>query len=232
MKRHRESSGHSAKRKLVAGFLVEGFLHIKDIRDIVLEYSAEFEGRRTLKIKIPWEINALAELQDGRIALACDDSMVRIFDLVTGECVQTLAGHTKRVSVLAVLSGGKLASGSWDGMVRVWDKDAHSSALVGHTDWVYALAVLPDGKLASGSADSMVRVWDPATGECLITLAGHTEGVFALAVLPDGKLASGSLDKTVRVWDMNTLECMLTLPPRFRRTVPDGDERRSGCGAR
>jgi WD40 repeat protein len=176
MKRRRESSGHSAKRKLVASFLVEGFLHIKDIRDIVLEYSAEFEGRRTLKIKIPWDINALAELHDGKIALACNDSMVRIFDLVTCECVQTLAGHTKSVRVLAVLSDGKLVSGSWDGMVRVWDKDAHSSALVGHTDWVYALAVLPDGKLVSGSWDKTVRVWDVASGACLFTLAGHAWG--------------------------------------------------------
>jgi hypothetical protein len=37
MKRHRKSTVRSTNRTRVVSFLVEGFLHIKDICDIVLE---------------------------------------------------------------------------------------------------------------------------------------------------------------------------------------------------
>jgi hypothetical protein len=44
---------HDEKRKRVARFLNDGHLPIKDLCDIILDYSAEFEGRQTFKIKPP-----------------------------------------------------------------------------------------------------------------------------------------------------------------------------------
>jgi WD40 repeat protein len=191
--------------------LVNGPLPIDGVCTIVLEYGAEFEGRRMREIKFPWGVGSIIELHDGKFALACDDEMVRVVDFESGECVHTLAGHTSLVRDLAVLPDGKLASCSWDRTVRVWDNNTCLFTLVGHTDWVSALVVLPDGKLASSSSDRTVRVWDVASGACLLTLVGHTSVVYALAVLPDGKLASGSTDATVRVWDAATGACLLTL---------------------
>lgn len=238
MKRRCESSARDAKRIRVASFLMEA-LPTKDLCDIILEYSVEFEGRRLREIKLQWECNALAELHDGKIALGCSDMKVRVLDPVGGDCLQTLAGHTGTVHVLAVLPDGKLVSGSSDNTVRVWDKDQCLLILAGHTDWVHALAVFPDGKLASGSWDHTVRVWED--GACLYTLEGHTGNVRALAMLPDGKLATGSGDKTVRVWDVASGACACSrlqathtqfmlwlrcLTASWRPVI----ERRCGCG--
>ena len=57
MKRRREpdvyTDEYSAWRMHVAIFLGQGPLRINDIVNIVLEYSAEFEGRRMCENKFP-----------------------------------------------------------------------------------------------------------------------------------------------------------------------------------
>lgn len=198
MERSLESSGHSAKRVRVVSCLTEGPSLPVELCNIILDYSSEFEGRRTHEITLQWECNAMVEIH-GKIALGCSDTMVRVLDLASGECVQTLAGHTRKVTVLAVMPDGKLVSGSNDNTVRVWENDRCAFALVGHTDWVSALTVLSDGKLASGSWDKTVRVWDVASSACLLNIFAGSY-VHALAALPDGKLASCSGDDKVRVW--------------------------------
>jgi WD40 repeat protein len=59
-----------------------------------------------------------------RIELASGsyDDTVRVWDTQTGQCQQTLEGHSHLVSsVVFSPDGSRLASGSHDGTVRVWD---------------------------------------------------------------------------------------------------------------
>jgi len=71
-----------------------------------------------------------------------------------GTHLQTLVGHTSRVSALAVGLDGKVLSGSDDGTIRVWaPTGTHLHTLMKHNDdarVVYALAVMRDGTLVSG----------------------------------------------------------------------------------
>jgi len=131
----------------------------------------------------------------GGSSLGSKDNTVRLWDTTTGTLLHTLAGHTDKVTCLAVLPDGTLASGSSDNTVRLWDTTTGTAlhTLAGHTYGVTCLAVLPDGTtLASGSYDSIVRLWDTTTGTLLHTLTGHTSRVTCLALLRDGTtLASG-----------------------------------------
>jgi WD40 repeat protein len=46
--------------------------------------------------------------------------LIKIWNLISGECIKTLKGHTDWVKTLAVLSDNKLASGSDDKTIKIW----------------------------------------------------------------------------------------------------------------
>ncbi|KAH9203855.1 HET-R [Leptodontidium sp. 2 PMI_412] len=155
--------------------------------------------------------------------------------------LQTLEGHTREVTSVAVSRDGKqIVSGSWDNTVRLWDTSTGQLVLPpfeGHTSGVRSVAFSPDGKLiVSGSYDRTVRRWDVATGQQLLpAFEGHTDRVNSVSFSPDGKqIVSGSWDRTVQRWDAATGQQLL---PAFEGHIdrvtsvafsPDGKQIVSG----
>jgi len=143
---------------------------------------------------------------DGRwLASAHYDGTVRIWDVVIGESLQELKGHSGRVLSVAFSPNGRhLASGSGDHTTRLWD--AAMGVLLWplneHIGWVETVAFSADGRhLASGSDDHTVCLWDTATGACVQKLRHHAY-VSSVAFSPDGHyLASASWNGTIHVWD-------------------------------
>ena len=91
---------------------------------------------------------------------------VRLWDAVTGACVNTFVGQGNlRNWVLSVCfspDGKQLASGSFDETVRLWDVEtvARVRTLEGHGDRVQSVCFSPDGRqVVSGSWDHTVRMW-------------------------------------------------------------------------
>jgi hypothetical protein len=137
----------------------------------------------SLRVQVGWirsllypvRINSVALSPDSkRLATACGDHLVRLWDLDSGHPICTLLqGHSASVFVAAFSPDGKLlASASSDGTVRLWD--AKSGEPIGLPLWCQqggrrgSLAFSPDGKrLASASRDSRypratheVWLWD------------------------------------------------------------------------
>ena len=69
-------------------------------------------------------VRSVAFSPDGsRIASGSDDETVRVWNAASGECVETLEGHSDDVrSVAFSLDGSRIASGSDDTTVRVWNR--------------------------------------------------------------------------------------------------------------
>ena len=72
-----------------------------------------------------------------KVASGSDDKTVKLWDVTSGECLQTLEGHSSRVrSVSFSPDGTKVASGSDDKTVKLWDVTSGEclQTLEGHSD--------------------------------------------------------------------------------------------------
>ena len=166
---------------------------------------------------------------DGKRALsAAADKTVRIWDVDTGETLQTLhlpsgPGSEGALFTAAVSPNGKTLAVSGDPVGRgalgillyLIDMDTGQvqRILKGHTDVINGLVFSRDGRwLASASSDHTVRLYEHATGRTVRIFKGHQDRVKALALSPDGKwLATGSADKTGRVWSVATGQAIVEL---------------------
>ncbi|MFM6131974.1 MAG: tetratricopeptide repeat protein [Sphaerospermopsis kisseleviana] len=157
-------------------------------------------------------VNSVAISPDGKIlASGSDDKTIKLWNIATGEEIQTLTGHSGSIRTISFSPDGKiLASGSSDKTIKLWDiaTGEEIQTLTGHSDWIRTISFSPDGKtLASGSDDKTVKLWDIATGEEIQTLGGRSDSIRTISFSPDGKiLASGSDDKTIKLWKIEPLK--------------------------
>lgn len=154
-------------------------------------------------------IFAFALSPDGkRFATSHPDNTVQVRNMESGRLLQTLSGHTARVTRIAFSRDGtRLATASSDLTARVWDLATGSAlfTLAGHTKGVNGVAFSPDGnRLATASSDHTAKVWDLRSGKEQLTLGGSSDSVRNVAFSPDGtRLAGATADGWMEVWDLD-----------------------------
>ncbi|XP_074865407.1 F-box/WD repeat-containing protein 7-like [Carettochelys insculpta] len=151
-----------------------------------------------------------------RVVSGSDDNTLKVWSAVTGECVQTLVGHTGGVWS-SQMRDNIVISGSTDRTLKVWNADTGECVhtLYGHTSTVRCMH-LHGSRVVSGSRDATLRLWDIETGQCLHVLMGHVAAV--RCVQYDGhKVVSGAYDYTVKVWDPESETCVHTLQGHTNR---------------
>lgn len=176
------------------------------------------------KCLIRWTASEFAVLSvstfpDSQRVLSCGaykDPSLKVWDLVTGTCLQTLdlpAGEGKAEWSTAIARNGKIAVSSGGNLVRLWNLETREcrATLTGHSDIAKSVQITPDGRFAvSSSNDKTVKVWDLEAETCVGTLEGHQDAVYSVAISPDGTLiaSTGLIDKTVRLWDLKSGACL------------------------
>ena len=143
-----------------------------------------YRNFQTLVSPEPCQFNAVAVEPSGEIICAGsrDTNLVYVWNLQTGQLVETLGGHEGPISCLAFggdASGAAyLASGSWDKTVRIWDFLSSNSAVdvLRHSSDVTALAFSPDGAtLAACTLDGAIALWDAKEAEQTGSIDGRAD---------------------------------------------------------
>ena len=96
---------------------------------------------------------------EGKIVSGSLDGTIKIWDLQTGQLLQTLEGHPHAVPSVAV-RGGKIVSGA-NSIIKIWDLQTGQllQTLEGHIHRVTSLA-MGEGKIVvAGTLNNTIKVW-------------------------------------------------------------------------
>jgi WD40 repeat protein len=112
-------------------------------------------------------ILSLAYSPSGRwLASGSHDRTIKIWDTITGQCVQTLEGHTDHIAQLAFLTEQSLLSGSYDLTLREWNLAANKSQILpcNDADFILGMALTPDRqRLAIATPKEYLEIWQCST---------------------------------------------------------------------
>ena len=155
----------------------------------------------------------------GRLYTSGDDMTLRVWDLATGELVQTWGPFETETDSCAVDPIRRRAVlGCDDGCLRVFDLD--SGALVAeieaHSSGIKKVAVSPvTGDLLSAAYDQRILIWDAADlqQKASARIAAGDLGAVVQLVAGRGSVLAGTFDGTVLEWDATTGK----VPARGRR---------------
>ena len=148
---------------------------------------------------------------DGRLVAAGSlDTVVRIWDVQTGQLVERLKGHRDSVYSVAFTPDGKgLVSGSLDKTLKYWDV---RPILRGREGAGPSGPGGPPGSSGKNGPGGKADGGGEKGSQCTMNFTGHKDYVLSVAVSHDGKwVVSGSKDRGVQFWDANTAiaQCML-----------------------
>ena len=181
----------------------EGIIYLRDIGTDAILRTFEWQTNT-----LEWQTADVVSLDfspDGKtLASGGKYGPIRLWDVNSGELLQTYEGHKNAVHFVAFSpDGSKLVSASEDETLRVWDLASGFFGIYeGHEGLVNSAAISPDNTvLVSGGKDGTIRLWNLASSDPIDTLDDHNDSVNSIAFSSNGTLlASGSSDGTIRLW--------------------------------
>ena len=153
----------------------------------------------------------LAYSADGRRIAANIGTIIKIWDLVTGELECTLTSKDDRKTFqldimsmtflpdnrIAILYCGHDKIEIWDLATRDIDEE-----IDGNPNSVLVEFSSDGTQIASTDKNNTIHTWDWKTNEHQKSFEGHSNRIASIAISPDGQqIASGSLDGTIKLWN-------------------------------
>lgn len=146
----------------------------------------------------------VAEPDSTQLYTASMDKSIKLWDLRTRRCTNTLFGHVSGVTGLDIYNKGRPLTAGVDKSVRLWkvDKDTHLM-FSKHTYAVDAVTVMDHDRFVSGSQNGCLHLWSNASKKPIATAALPEKSgwVTALGGIRRGNVFfSASVDGMLRPW--------------------------------
>lgn len=148
----------------------------KELQLLIKDYALEVDDYRQAITTIRLNINRLhacpmATIDDQHVVtVSYYNSIARIWNTSTGECVQELQEHSGNI-LQVIVKNNRIITGSTDGTLCIWDPITGTCiyTLYGHTGPIRAIIPIQGADFANNIAsiaedDPVIRVWDIATG--------------------------------------------------------------------
>jgi WD40 repeat protein len=131
------------------------------------------------------EFREMINVKDPMIVSGCDKTL-KLWDMESGECIQTFTGHRCSVESVALSpDGSQLVSGSRDYMLKLWNVETGECirTYTGHQGSVCSVAWSPDSNSLVSSSFDTLKLWSVETGDCIRTFTGHCDSVNSAAII-------------------------------------------------
>lgn len=151
-----------------------------------------------------------------QIAAITGPSVIKLYDVITNNCILTLTNTPAWVKYFDFSPDGKTFAFSDDYTTQLWSTHTgeHLHTL-SSTDSNHFFAFSPDGKIIANCTKKAIKLWNVTTGSCIHTLEisdKYIDLIVDLKFSPDGQtLATSSWDTTTKLWNVITGECIYTL---------------------
>ena len=166
-----------------------------------------------------------------------DDNTIKIWDLISLNCVCTLEGHTDKINYFIQGDKGFIISCSSDKSIKFWnidDEKCYYSLDNAHDGPIYCLAKTEDKKIVSSSF-STIKIFDLENKKLQTIFTENNKGIYRLLMLPGNKMISSSF-KFIYFWDLyknnllysieaheNYITCLLIIKDKLVTSSDDGD---------
>jgi serine/threonine protein kinase/WD40 repeat protein len=167
-------------------------------------------GQTSLTLTNPTGASAVAWSPDGkRLATACVDFNIYVWDAETGQRQAVLEGHFGTIlSVAFNHAGNLLASSGWDGMSRLWNPDT-GRQIASHPGEGWTLQFSPDDRFLVGwqrnaRFGSLEVAYSRECRQLYVQPDGGIGSYSASGFSADGRIFSDSSYEKVRFWDTSS----------------------------
>ena len=144
---------------------------------------------------------------DGTVAVGHDDGAIEVWDVVSGDKIADLRGHSGHILGLAWSPDDKLlASGGHDNTVRIWDLDTGEPVQIFQVeDTANSLRWSRDGAYLLGVVGNQLLIWDVENDYSEKPIVGKSvSDIYDIEFTPDGsKFAVSREHGQIEIWVFN-----------------------------
>lgn len=173
----------------------------KEMKSILRTPLLSFNGHSAVVIGADWVSGA------EQVVTASWDRTGHVYDVATGECVNTLTGHDRELThVSAHPTQRFVVTASRDTTFRLWDFREPMpcvSVFQGHTDTVTSAVFTYEDKLVSGSDDRCCKVWDLKNMRLPVATMRGDAAVNRLDVSQSHLVAAPFDNRHIRIYDLS-----------------------------